>query len=64
MVEHQRVALPGTNWVIQPVFVDEIRSEIEKVDVSRYIAEHYPGFAPIAYSDLLGLAEYVRNALS
>jgi hypothetical protein len=62
MVGHQRISLPGTNWVTRPVFVEKTRAEIaEGSDVGRYIADHYPDFAPIAYSDLLGLAEHVRK---
>jgi hypothetical protein len=55
--------LPGTNWVIQPAFIDQVIYEGRPQDRRRYIAEHHPDFAPVAYADLLGLAEHVRRAL-
>jgi hypothetical protein len=67
MFGHPRIALPGTNWVIEPVFINEVREKAYKSgarDISHYVAEHYPDFAPLAYSDLPGLAEHVRKALS
>ncbi|MEF9388691.1 hypothetical protein V4890_24195 [Ralstonia solanacearum species complex bacterium KE056] len=66
MLAHRRLALPGTNWVIRPDFVDELASEARNrgyQDVGRYIAENYPDLGPVAYADLLGLAEYVRKSL-
>nr|CCA88478.1 hypothetical protein RALSY_30219 [Ralstonia syzygii R24] len=66
MFSHRRLTLPGTNWVIRPAFVDKLAAEAENEgfqDVGRYIADHYPDLAPVAYADLLGLAEYVRKAL-
>ncbi|WP_157640582.1 hypothetical protein [Burkholderia ubonensis] len=64
---HRRIALPGTNWVIRPVFVDQLAGEIDDSGyqgLRKHVAEHYPDFAPVAYADLLGLAEHVRRALA
>jgi hypothetical protein len=62
---HDRIALPGRNWVIQPRFVGEVKSEVgidSQVVLDRYIAEHYPNFGPVAYADLLNLSRHVENA--
>jgi hypothetical protein len=66
MARWQRLALPGTNWVISPAFVDDLRAEAEANgarDVSHYIEKKYPDLAQKAYVDLLGLAKYVRSEL-
>lgn len=63
MFGHQRLTLPGTNWIIRPTFVEEVISEAGGEDWGSYIVERYPGFAPIAYADLLGLTKYVRASL-
>jgi hypothetical protein len=67
MFGHQRLTLSGTNWVIRPIFVDRLAAKMvdaERQNVENYIAERHPDFAPNAYADLLGLAEYVRKALA
>lgn len=66
MFGHDRLALPGTNWVISPRFVDELKTEAEANgahDVARYIEERYPELSRKAYVDLLGLAKHVRTEL-
>ena len=63
---HERLTLSGVNWIIRPTFVGQIISETkgdDSHDWGKYVAEHYPDFAPIAYADLLRLAEHVRKAL-
>ncbi|MNL42485.1 hypothetical protein D3C87_1649440 [compost metagenome] len=64
MVGYERLTLPGTNWVIQPAFVDQVISEARSQEPRRYIAEQYPEFASVAYADMLGLAEHVCKALT
>ncbi|WP_162897839.1 hypothetical protein [Ralstonia solanacearum] len=66
MFGHQRLTLPGTNWIIRPIFVDQLIDKVSDPEVKNwggYIAEHYPDFSAIAYADLLGLADHVRRAL-
>ena len=66
MFEHQRIALPGKNWVIRPMFVDELKVEAEANgarDVAHYIGEKYPDLSRKAYVDLRGLSEQVRSVL-
>jgi hypothetical protein len=67
MFGHQRIALPGVNWVIEPIFVKKVRAEEDAsgaIDLSHHVAEKYPNFAPQAYADLPGLAKHVRRAWS
>jgi len=67
MFGHQRLTLPGTNWIIRPTFVDQLISKMKDdspQDSGSYVAEHYPDFAPAAYADLLGLADHVRKILA
>ncbi|WP_109585622.1 hypothetical protein [Cupriavidus plantarum] len=64
---HDRHSLPGTNWIIQPVFVDEMRSVAEAngtSDVRSYISQRFPDFALAAYADLCLLAEHVDEFLA
>lgn len=67
IVGHDRHSLPGTNWIIQPVFVDEMQSVAEgngAPDVRSYIAQRFPDFALAAYADLCFLAEHVDEILA
>lgn len=64
---HQRLALPGTNWVIRPAFVDQLAARIGDSGyegLRKYVAEYCPDLAVIAYADLIGLAEHVRGILT
>jgi hypothetical protein len=64
MFGHQRLTLPGINWIIRPLFIEKLISQMGdecSQDLSSYVAEYYPDFASIAYADLLGLAEHVRK---
>lgn len=66
MFFHERLALPGKNWVIRPRFVDELRAEAEANgarDLAHYIEARYPHLSREAYADLCGLAEHVRLEL-
>ena len=66
MSGHKRLTLPGTNWVIRPLFVEQVQAKIEAgqgQDVYEYIAENYPDFARTAYFDLPNLADHVRKTL-
>ena len=66
MFGQERIALPGTNWVITPKFVDELKTEAEAHgtrDVARYIEETHPELSKKAYVDLLGLEKHVRSEL-
>ncbi|WP_155629027.1 hypothetical protein [Burkholderia stagnalis] len=64
MEHHDRVALPGRNWIVQPRFVKEVREEvgdIGRVNLDLYIAKKYPDFGAKAYADLLLLSKYIEN---
>lgn len=64
---HQRLTLAGTNWVIHPAFFGEASAMAEGGEITsarNFMAEHHPDFAPIAYRDLLVLAEHVRKKLN
>jgi hypothetical protein len=65
-IGHERLTLPGINWVVTPTFVDALKIEAVRTgsrDVDHYIEQHYPELALAAYADLLGLAEHVRAIL-
>lgn len=61
--EHKRTPLPGTNWVICPREYWEILPTALEAGMSagEYMAEHAPGFGPVAYEDLDTLTAYFRN---
>ena len=66
MFSHERLALPGRNWIIRPTFVDNLKSEAKASgarDVAHYIEERYPHRSQEAYVDLRGLAKHVRSKL-
>ncbi|MNV85758.1 hypothetical protein D3C71_1797350 [compost metagenome] len=66
MFAHQRESFSNVNWIIRPEFVVKIlREEVGSVpmDSQKYMSEHYPDFAPLAYADLRNLAKHVENAL-
>lgn len=63
MVGHKRVDLPGTNWMICPKRlwdVREIASE-SRMTAGQYMSKHEPEFGPVAYKDFLSLTAYLRN---
>ncbi|MFE8645078.1 hypothetical protein ACFX58_08335 [Sphingomonas sp. NCPPB 2930] len=64
MGEHKRHALPGINRIVCPKKLLEINDSeilIPGVSAGKYMAEHEPGFGPLAYDDLLHLTAYLRN---
>jgi hypothetical protein len=66
MFAHQRESFSNVNWIIRPEFVVKIlREEVGSVpmDSQKYMSEHYPDFAPLAYADLRNLAKHVENAM-
>lgn len=66
MSPHQRVSFPNVNWVIEPAFVAQtIESEAKgaAINPQKYMAEHYPDFARLAYADLPNLAKHVESIL-
>ncbi|HBO3288861.1 TPA: hypothetical protein L4S14_001095 [Pseudomonas aeruginosa] len=64
LVEHKREFLSGTNWVICPSRMVEVREEAIQVGVSagQYLAKYEPEFGPAAYDDLIDLTENIRRA--
>ncbi|MFI2812212.1 hypothetical protein [Microbulbifer sp. JSM ZJ756] len=63
LTKHKRVDLPGTNWTIEPARLWEIKDKAKELGVTpkQYIAKYEPGFGPVAFEDLSGLIEYLRN---
>ncbi len=63
MTEHKRKLLPGSNWSICPVRLNEVRQLAEGLGVpeGQYMAETEPGFGPQAYEDIAGLSAYLRQ---
>ncbi len=58
---HQRIGLPGTNWMICPQFMEE-NNEValgSGLSVSKYMAKFYPEFGPMAYDDMGRFYEYM-----
>ena len=65
MTGRKRREFPGTNWVIRPTRVwdvIEVASE-QGLTPDQYLEEHEPHFAPVAYDDLVGLTEHIRQAV-
>lgn len=64
--EHKREGFPGTNWTIGPIRLWEVWECARKLDMapSQYLAEYEPEFGPIAYEDIAGLTEHIRQAFS
>lgn len=62
--EHKRDGLVGINWTIKPGRMLEVKALALKYGLasSQYMAKYEPGFGPIAYDDLVGLTEHVRDA--
>lgn len=62
--EHKREGLPGTNWTIGPSRLWEVKEQALKLGLSssQYLATYEPGFGPIAYDDLEGLAKHIQSA--
>ncbi|WP_143178215.1 hypothetical protein, partial [Pseudomonas aeruginosa] len=62
--EHKRVNLPGTNWGIVPSRLLEVWDLARALDLApnQYMAKYEPEFGPIAYEDIIDLAEHVRRA--
>lgn len=67
MFPHQRVSFPNINWVIRPEFVIKAVENAgrggEVINPQKYMSEHYPNFAPLAYADLPNLARHVELVL-
>ncbi|MBD9515035.1 hypothetical protein NK553_04090 [Pseudomonas sp. ZM23] len=66
LVEHKRDSLPGTNWMVCPEKMVEVREEAAQAGIStgQYLAQYEPEFGPAAYDDLVGLTEHIRRAFS
>ncbi|MCB2250285.1 hypothetical protein KTQ74_00160 [Pseudomonas chlororaphis] len=56
-------ALPGMNWVIEPARMKEVETKAGSLGLSSedYLSEYEPEFGPIAFEDLAGLTQYVRQ---
>lgn len=53
---------PGTNRCVLPTYVEELREKTGSLTkVYDYISENNPDFGPVAFEDLIGLAEHVRS---
>lgn len=64
MVSHNRMELPGVNWMICPKKAFELREKAwkeEGIDVYKYLAIHEPNFGPVAYQDLLLFTKYMYD---
>lgn len=61
----KRYAHPGMNWVVEPVYIKEVEAKAQSLGLSseNYLAEYEPEFSPIAFEDLVGLTEYIREKL-
>ena len=66
LVEHKREALSGTNWVICPSRIVEVKGMAIQfgLSASQYLAQYEPEFGSVAYEDLARLTEYIRQAFS
>ena len=62
--EHKRGRLPGTNWMICPSRVVELRGVASDLDITseQYLAQYEPEFGLVAYEDIVDLTEYIRKA--
>lgn len=62
MFGRERSPLPGTNWTVGPLLVNELREEAAAsgVPIWQLCERGMPGFGPIAYRDLLRLVAYVK----
>lgn len=62
----QREYLPGTNWMVAPALLMEIRDAAlaEGVSPSQYLAERDPVFGPGAHDDFLRLTHYIKHELA
>jgi hypothetical protein len=63
MVAHQRDGLPGTNWMICPKEMWEVRelSLQSGMSAGQYMSENHPDFGSSAYDDLKGLTEHIKK---
>lgn len=61
--EHKRDGLPGVNFTIRPSRVFDVRTQASSLGLTpdQYLAEYEPGFGELAYADLVGLTEHVRQ---
>lgn len=61
----ERLALPGTNWIIAPEHVKEVEPRASCLGISSedYIARFEPGFGRAAFEDLVLLTEHIRGIL-
>lgn len=67
MEEHSREMFSGAkNWIISPKLMSELNQIAYNhgMTVGQYIAQTYPEFGPLAYSDLAGLTAHVRSTFS
>lgn len=60
---HKRDGLPGVNWIIFPSRIREVEKLAEELNLTPYLylAKYEPNFGPIAYDDLVGLTEYIKE---
>lgn len=62
--EHKRDGLPGTNWIVGPSRLWEVKEQALKLDLTpdQFLAQYEPEFGPVAYDDLEGLTKHIRQA--
>ena len=60
----ERQGLPGTNWLIQPSRVIEVEAAASNLGLTpdQYFAQYLSDFGPVAYDDLEGLTQHIREA--
>lgn len=58
-----RENLPGINWMVAPTRLWEVSECALKANMTAavYLSIHEPLLGPLAYEDLVGLAEHVRS---
>lgn len=62
--EHKRDGLSGTNWIIEPSRIQDVREQALELNMTphQYIARHEPDFGPAAYDDLGNLTKHIKRA--
>ncbi|WKB56083.1 hypothetical protein [Eleftheria terrae] len=65
MVGRQRELLSGTNWVICPKRMIEVKAlaEQSRITAAQYLAATDPSFGPVAHDDLIGLTAHIERLI-